>query len=243
MIRIAICDDNIRFLNSFNNMLIDVLQSKKVSVETKTYLRCNLMLSRHKSNPFDVVFLDIDMPDVDGFLAAKELTKQNANCYIIFVSCHTELVYDSFVFRPLNFIVKEHDDLMRIKLETVINQLVEQMVQDEYIVIDNKEQGRISFRLRDIVYIESCDHYVMYHLNNSHKIIKAREKLTELENRLGYKSFVRIHKKYLVNLRYVFNIDLTGEAVILKDKNELPVSRNYKHNVDKELTAYLRRPQ
>ena len=83
----------------------------------------------------------------------------------------------------------------------------------------------------------------MYHLNNSHKIIKAREKLTELENRLGYKSFVRIHKKYLVNLRYVFNIDLTGEAVILKDKNELPVSRNYKHNVDKELTAYLRRPQ
>lgn len=241
MLRIALCDDNIDFVERFKFMINTAFQKRQLAYTIKDFVRCDLMLNRHSNNPFDVIFLDIDMPGIGGFTAAKEITRINSNCYIIFVTCHTELVYDSFIFRPLNFIVKEQDQQMLSRLDIIIDQLLEQMVQDEMIILESKTQGRSSFSLREIMYIESCDHYVFYHLKGNADPIKSREKLSEIEIRLAQKDFVRIHKKFIVNLRYIFNIDLTGEAVILKDQNELPMSRNYKVEVKKLLTDYLRK--
>lgn len=240
MIRIAVCDDNAEFLKKFSYILRDILKNKKISADVNSYARCDLMLQLHGDDPFDVVFLDIDMPKINGFHAAKTIAAINPKCYIIFVTSHNELVYDSFKFRPLNFIVKERETLMRQRLETVIGQLTEQMLQDEYIVLDSKIQGRLSLCLRDIIYIESCDHHVLYYTRLSSEPIKVRDKLSDAESRLGSKGFIRIHKKYLVNLRHIFNIDLAGEAVILKDGDELPMSRSHKNEVDERLTEYLR---
>ena len=241
MLRIALCDDDIDFVELFKAVINTAFQNRQLTYNLNDYIRCDLMLDRHSSHPFDLIFLDIDMPDIDGFDAAKEITKKSNNCYIVFVTCHTELVYDSFMFRPLNFIVKDQEQQMLSRLDIIIDQLLEQMVQDEMIILESKTQGKSSFPLREIIYIESCDHYVYYHIKGVTEPIKSREKLSDIEMRLAQKDFVRIHKKYIVNLRNVFNIDLSGEAVILKDHNELPMSRNYKTNVKELLTDYLRK--
>ena len=241
MLRIALCDDDIDFVERFKALINTAFQNRELTYNLNDFIRCDLLLSRHSSHPFDLIFLDIDMPDIDGFDAAKEITQKSNNCYIVFVTGHTELVYDSFMFRPLNFIVKEQEPQMLSRLDIIISQLLEQMVQNEKIVLESKAQGRSSFFLREIMYIESSDHYVYYHIKGASEPIRSRDKLSEIEIKLAQKDFVRIHKKYIVNLRYVFNIDLTGEAVIMKDKNELPMSRNYKANVKDLLTDYLRK--
>lgn len=213
MLRIAVCDDDVSFTRSFLTLLNHTFHKAHIECVLKDFIRCDLMLNRHQKDPFDVIFLDIDMPDVHGFTAAKELTEINERCNIVFVTSHTELVYDSFDFRPLNFIIKSDDNSMRNKLNKVVDQLSHQILQNETVVLENKDRGRISVYLRDIVYIESNNHNVLYFLANTGESISIRDRISDLESKYGDKHFVRIHKKYLVNLRYVFNIDLTKETV------------------------------
>lgn len=241
MLRAAVCDDDKLFLEHFSGAVRAAFEDKHIGCLVKSFDRCGDMLLRHSEAPFDAVFLDIDMPGTDGFAAAKAVTEISSRCFIIFVTSHSELVYDSFDLRPLNFITKDSGRLMLPKLGKVITQISEQLVQDEMIVLENKEQGRFSVSLRDITYIESDDHTVLYHIRNAPEPFRSREKLSELEGRFSGRDFVRIHKKYLVNLRYVFGVDLTVEAVRMKTGERLPASRSRKNELNRLLTEYLRR--
>lgn len=241
MLRVAVCDDDRVFLEQFSAAVGSAFEKKHIRCLVKPFDRCGDMLQQHREMPFDAVFLDIDMPGTDGFSAAKTVTEMGSKCYIIFVTSHSELVYDSFDFRPLNFITKDSGRLMLPKLGKVVSQISEQLVQDEVIVLENKEQGRFSVCLRDVTYIESDDHTVLYHIRNAAAPFRTREKLSALEEHLSDRHFVRIHKKYLVNLQYVFGVDLTAEAVRMKTGERLPASRSRKNDADRRLTEYLRR--
>ena len=91
---------------------------------------------------YNFIFLDIDMPEPDGFQLAAKISSSN-DCYIIFVTSHPELVYDSLYFRPLNFITKSNDSFFTEKLHSVVNQLFNEMKQNEVIVLENKEGIRV----------------------------------------------------------------------------------------------------
>lgn len=80
------------------------------------------------------------MPEMTGFEVARQLG-QNGNCFVIFVTSHQELVYDSFNFRPLNFICKDPDaDVMKDRLHMVAGQLTDAMKQEKTVVLENREQ-------------------------------------------------------------------------------------------------------
>ena len=166
----------------------------------------------------------------------------NANCFVIFVTSHQELVYDSFNFRPLNFICKDPDaDVMKDRLHMVAGQLTDALKQEKTVVLENREQGRISVKLRDVTYIESNSHSIIYHFANNKDTIAVRDSIGEIEEAYRKFDFIRVHKKYIVNLKYVFNVSRSNETVIFKSGSELPMSRGYKNAVDDALTEYLRR--
>ena len=241
MFRVAFCDDDKAFIKPFGDAVGEALKRCGITSDISSFSSAAFMLEVHRAEPFDAVFLDIDMPDVNGFSAAKEIAAAYPACLIVFVTSHNELVYDSFEFRPMNFIVKQEREVMLPKLERVIRQLADELVQNEKIVLENSERGRFSVGLSEIVYIESSDHDVLYHIVGLDEPQRVRAKLSQTEQEYSARDFVRIHKKYLVNLRYVFNIDLTRECVILKTGIELPMGRSCKSSVDQQLTAYLKR--
>ncbi len=240
MLRIAICDDNKVFVN---NMLQAVKEEfKKQSnedIELETYISSELMFQHHLIKPFDVFFLDIDMPEPDGFQLAAKLS-DTSECYIIFVTSHPELVYDSLYFRPLNFITKSNDSFFTEKLHSVINQLFNEIVQNRTIILENKDIGRVSLQVKNIYYIESSKHYVIYH-SEKYEPIKVRGNIGELEDYFSQYDFARIHKSFIVNLRHIFNIDKTKDEIIFKHGFRLNMSKNYKQTVDEKLTQYLRK--
>lgn len=237
MIRIAVCDDNRSFVNFMSNAVEQEFGSyTKERFEIEKYISSELLLSHHKIKPFDVIFLDIDMPEINGF----ELAANVSNAYIIFVTSHPELVYDSFYFRPLNFITKENDSYFSDKLHSVIQQLCNEMKQNTTIVLENKEIGRTAIMIKEIIYIKSFKHYVIYY-SEGREPITIRANMGETEKYFSAYDFIRIHKSYLVNLRHVFNLDKNKDELKLKNGSRLPMSKNYKKIVDKELTNYLRR--
>ena len=186
-----------------------------------------------------MVFLDIDMPEPDGFQLAAKISSSN-DCYIIFVTNHPELVYDSLYFRPLNFITKSNDSFFTEKLHSVVNQLFNEMKQNTIIILENKEVGRVPLQIKNIYYIESSKHYVIYHSEHNEPI-KIRGNIGELEIHFSQYDFARIHKSFLVNLRHIFNIDRNKDEIIFKQGFRLNMSKNYKQTVDEKLTQYLRK--
>ena len=223
MLRVAICDDNNVFVNKMSQAVkSEFTRQNNEDIELETYVSSKLMFQHHLIKPFDVIFLDIDMPELDGFQLAAKISGSN-DCYIIFVTSHPELVYDSLYFRPLNFITKSNDSFFTDKLHSVVNQLYNEMKQNTTIVLENKEVGRISLQLK----------------NN--EPIKIRGNIGELETCYSKYDFVRIHKSFLVNLRHVFNIDRNKDEIIFKQGFRLNMSKNYKQTVDEKLTQYLRK--
>lgn len=240
MVRIAICDDNKAFVNYMVKEVEREFSSQtSEKFEIEDYISSELLFAHHRIKPFDVVFLDIDMPGLDGFQLASRLSGSN-NCYIIFVTSHPELVYDSLYFRPLNFITKSMDSYFTDKLHSVVNQLFNEMKQNTTIVLENKDIGRIALIIKNIYYIESGKHYVTYY-SDGNAPIKVRGNIGDLEAYFEPYDFVRIHKSLLVNLRHVFNLDKSKDEIIFKQGFRLNMSKNYKQSVDEKLTHYLRR--
>lgn len=239
MRRIAVCDDNIAFLKEFCVTLTNQLNRfVKDTLDIFDYTVGDLLLEHHRRNPFDIVFLDIDMPGIDGFELASKLSESH-ECIIVFITNHAELVYDSFKFRPLNFIYKKSDEYIESRLVEVAKQISSQIKQDEVVIINNRDEQRFSIPVKNIVYIESAKHYLII-FTTDEKEIKYRGSISEAEEYYSKFDFIRIHRKYLANLKYILNIDKTGKTVIFKQRFELPLGNLYKNAVDNILTEYVR---
>lgn len=104
--KIAIVDDEVYFLNmlsqKISNMIVDFLPKYSI----RQFTSGAEFLSQHEQENFDVVFLDIAMPGINGFEVAKIIRQISKKICIIFVTTECELVYDFFDFQPLGFIPK-----------------------------------------------------------------------------------------------------------------------------------------
>jgi DNA-binding LytR/AlgR family response regulator len=91
------------------------------------------------------------------------------------------------------------------------------------------------------MYIESEKHYLTYYIAGRNMPIRERGSIKECEEKLEKYDFVKIHKRYLINLKYLADFDGSrNEVTISKTDKKLTMSKNYKKNVDEKYTLYLR---
>ena len=241
MIKIAICDDNVVFLNTFYQIVGNCMRKYTSDFDISTASNGNLLLTKHKKYEFDIIFLDIDMPNLSGFDVARILRDDFSRCFIIFITNHSELVYESLDFQPFNFIRKNCGIPIEESVDKIICKLMRHMKQNEKIVLEDEISGRSAVYIKDILYIESDKHYVLYHVLKKELPIKMRGNISDLLEKYSTYFFVRIHKRYLVNLRFLSNIDNKNYEITIGEINKrLPMSRNYKHEVDEKYTMFLR---
>lgn len=241
MIRIGICDDNGVMLNNLKNIIGKAFAEHTTDFEVLTYSSGTLLINEHKQEPFHIIFLDIDMPKVTGFDVAKTLRDEFSNCFIIFVTSHSELMYESMDFQPFHFIKKNSDEPISSSVNRIVKKLMKHMRQNEKVVLEDDISGRHAVYIHNIIYLESDKHYVKYYVKDMDEPIKMRENISECEERYSYYDFVRIHKRYLINLKYLSNFDNTNNEVLLGTiSKKLAMSKNYKKDVDEKYTLYLR---
>lgn len=241
MIRVIICDDNIVFMNHFKEIVESSLSNYTDDFQISTVSNGKLLLAKHMESEFDIIFLDIDMPDISGFDVAKVLRDNNSRCFLIFITNHSELVYESMDFQPFNFIRKNCGIPVEESVEKIISKLIRHMRQNEKVILEDDISGRNAVYIKDIVFIESERHYVKYHIANKEFPIKMRHNISNLEVKFEQYDFVRIHKRYLINFRFLSNIDGKRNELTLGQLNiRLPLSKNYKKEVDEKYTLFLR---
>lgn len=229
---IIICDDELDVAKVLQEKIEKLCLGEKINICIET--SGTDLLKRKDLDKLDAVFLDIEMPNIDGIKIADEIRKFNQYVHIIFVSNKEELVYQSLVYRPFRFIRKS-------KLDSELEEAIKALVKDihdssKYIVVGNTNKS-YKVHISDIMYIESDKHNITIHTEK--EIICIRDTMTRLENVLDAYYFIRIHAGYLVNPKYIFSIETKN--LILDNKEELPISRSKVTDTKKRFFEYTRR--
>ncbi len=202
----------------------------------------------------DLVFLDINMPNLSGFELLKKL--EPVSFEVIFVTAFSEYAVEAFEYHAIGYITKPILDEKlilavenaeeRIKqkktnssifslLETKLNQAEETKIPLSTL------NGMIFVNKEDIIYCESSGSYTNFYTAEGKKIMVSKQ-LGEYERILPEGYFVRIHDKYIINLKYVNEyIKGRGGEIILNNKITLPVSNNRKDNLMARFDKWLRR--
>ena len=168
---------------------------------------------------FDILLLDIDLPDKSGIDFANDYIKIYPNTKIIFISSHNELVFDSFKVHPYNFIRKENID---IELNDTLLELLDLLkMHKKEIVLNNKDNTTI-IQQSDIIYIESFKHYCHIYTKRTTEPYKIRTNMRQILEDLNF-CFYRINRSYIINLNEIKQIK--NGRVILKNDMEVTLQR------------------
>ncbi len=210
----------------------------------------------------DLVFLDIQMPKVNGFEVLNSIHYKIP--YVVFVTAYDEYAVKAFEINAQDYLLKPFTDerfqsvldlaIHNLQADNNQSELIEKVVtsylsnqqKDEdmeqlispvkgWNKITIKNRGRIVFvDYSDITWIEGYDYCVKVHaLTKTHVV---RVTLKELERKLDAHRFLRINKSALVNMEYVHEIQTDGKSdllVIMKDQTGIKVSRSYKSKLEK----------
>ena len=227
--RIAVCDDEELFRIEFKAVLDKLLINSEYDIDT--FSDGENLYRAFLSSPYDLVFLDIEMPGIDGISLAKRLRADSEKVIIVFLTSHIEYALEGYEVNALRYLTKPVDTT---KLREVLRYIDDRKKKSSQIMI--KEDGEeIIVDLNDILYMEAMDKNVR--IVTSVKEYITRYNIGDYEEELKNNGFFRIHRGYLISLSRVRKI--TNNAVILDNDVSLPVSRSNMRALKDALYAYV----
>ena len=239
MISIAVCDDNRPALEKLAAILREICGRYWEGFEIRTFESGERLLEAHEKAPFDILFLDIRMPGMDGFSAAERIRRQGGKrVSVIFVTSQEELVYQVFPYAPYAFIRKRSDVLIRKDLEDVIRRLSGEYLQETCLKLETAYHVAEYVRVREIVYLFSERNYVIYQMTKNRRI-KVRKAMRECEEELKDLGFLRIHRSFLVNMEHIRSIRRKENGVCLSNGEVLEIGRTYREEIGERYMGWL----
>jgi DNA-binding LytR/AlgR family response regulator len=183
-----------------------------------------------KTNPVDVLFLDIQMPDLSGIEFSKMLPKETR---VIFTTAFDQYALEGFKVEALDYLLKPFDyaeflaaankasswfSLVKGKQQTVLS------VEKEFLFVKS-EYKQLRIKLDDVLYFEGLKDYIKIWLKDNPKPILTLMSLKSLEEELPETQFMRVHRSFIVSLK---NIDVIERSQIIINKQRITVSEHYK---------------
>jgi len=199
----------------------------------KTYQVAQEALTEINKLDLDLIFLDIEMPGLDGISFAQKANLQNTE--IIYTTAHQQYAISAFRVSAFDFLLKPIDrHELTASIERLCNKLKEKQqkgikLHGKYNKIAVHSVKGLSFvSLNDILWLESDNNYTTLHLLSGARMITSRA-IGEYEEILTPLDFVRIHQSIMINLQYLQEyVKGEGGSVILANGRELEVSRRRK---------------
>ena len=226
MLRAAICDDEENLLRIMQRSIDTAFHRAKFACTLDAFPSGTALLEAHQREPYDILFLDIYMPNQSGFEIAKAVRQQNEETLLIFVTSQDALVYNSLDYRPFQFVRKGKSDSVTTELAAVTRKLVHYFRENEQIELDLGVGERRSVAYREISYLKSSLHYIEYHLSNG-ECLRVRQSMADAKQQLESHAFVQIHRQYIINLRAIERISVTNSNVRLYSGELLSISKSH----------------
>ena len=234
MLTVAIVEDEPDDARRLDSCLQRYGAERGVDFRLEHFGRPSDFLDSYKAR-YDLVFMDIEMPGMDGLSAAKRLRQFDQEVILIFVTNLAQYASRGYEVNALDYVMKpmEYQTFER-KMDRAVRACWNNS--DSVIVAQRGYAQRIL--LRNIKYIEVHRHDLRYHMESpGERVLNSVGSMQEASDRLGDKGFLRCDRQHLVNVRQIESI--SGSTVTLVDGDELPIGRAYKKDFFAQLAQEL----
>lgn len=236
MIKIAICDDDLNNIIYLRDILNEHIKTKNsiFEISINTYTNGLDLIDSLRSINYNLIFLDIIMPLINGIDVAHEIRKYNKMTKIVFLSSSPDFALESYDVRAFSYILKGSSPE---KITAILDELIlENETSANSFFITKTKNGITKIYYNTIEYVEVNGKTVtIYLINQEHHQLFST--LSEVESSLLFlENFCKVHRSYLVNLDYVKKIHEKELQTI--NNNNIPISKNHYSSVKKEYLSY-----
>ena len=223
--RIAICDDEQNQIEYITSIVTSWSNHKGHSCEIRTFASAEAFLFEYEEDKaYDILLLDVEMKNMNGIELAKRIRKDNNRAEIIFITSHFEFVGEGYEVDALHYLIKP---ISLEKFTQVLTKAAEKLSVEPPSVVISCEGETVKLYESDILYVESFLHYIVIHTKDNE--YKIKENISVFENKVS-DVFFRIHRSYLVSLKYITRISRTSVNI---GNTELPLSRGKYDNINR----------
>ncbi|MFA6829971.1 MAG: LytTR family DNA-binding domain-containing protein [Bacilli bacterium] len=232
MIKIFILEDDLDAIEQIKDYLGQYqIEKSKVAFNITAYPNPFDFLEKYTFDA-DIIFLDIEMPGMNGMEVAKKIRQKDAKTLIIFVTNLAQYAIEGYEVNAFDFILKPvHYPSFSLKLDRIINEL-DHRKNDKTISIQTKS-GIKRILISDLSYVEVMNHDLIYHLSDEEIIVRGT--ISQAQKELEPYHFALCNSCYLVNLKFSTNIQ--DNSVVINNQ-KLPISKNKRKDFLEEIAAY-----
>lgn len=232
MIELAIVEDDAQAREHLKKCLDEFFGKKQIPICVTAFPDAVSFLKTDFSS-FNLIFLDIDLPNLSGMNAAEEIRKKDKEIMIIFVTSLAQFAIDGYKVHAFDYIVKPFN---YFAIEMSLNRALPSLeTKDKNIVISKTDRTKTIIKAADLIYVEVMNHTLYFHTKD--QVIPSNDTLERCHQTLEPLNFALCNRCYLVNLRHVAGIQ--QNIIRLSDGNELVMSRYKKQSFLDALNLYL----
>lgn len=233
--QVAICDDDRGCCSQIEKWLINYRKREKVEIQVDVYFTAESLLNEIKNKRwYDVIFLDIELPQKTGIELGHEIRKSmdDERISIIFISGKTEYCQELFDLEPQNFHCKP---LSEKKIILDMEKAVKRTNTHKKIL--KYMDGNIprGILLGKIIYIEAKEKTLIVHTKDNESVI-VRESVVKVSREFARDHICQCHRSYLVNLFYVDRYE--SKELYMSDGTKIPIGRKYQDNIKAAWASY-----
>lgn len=233
MIYIAICDDDKTMSNQIRIMASDFFGRKNMDITILQFSGGEELLKYDRR--IDILFLDIQMKEMDGMETARRMRKRKFKGFLIFITILKEMVFESFEVQAYDYLVKPIEKAYFEKMMERLFVSLQSSSETNLLVQKGYESRIVPFE--DIVFCEIIDRKVYLHLESS-EVVDFYDRIENLETKLDDR-FFRCHRSFLINMKYLKGYK-NGRAY-MNDGIEIPVSRLRSKEFSSVILQYMRK--
>lgn len=240
MLTIAFCDDNKDFLHTLTALLKDHLNTLELSYSLHCFYSGTSLIQHYESGytHFDMVFLDIDMPEQDGLSTADALRKYDQQTLLVFLTSMADKVYDAFGYNAFKFIRKDLG--ARAFIDCFMECLTQKHLLEKTFTFPT-DLGKVRFSEKDIVFFEIVAR--KFYIETLHKRYRLMVDCFDdiLECLDNHPFFEMPNRSVLVNLRYIVHFSNQKNITLkaLSKTYTFEVSRYKKHSFCAAFMRYI----
>lgn len=240
--KVCIVDDEIAFSKKVKERVYEYFTERNEAVSIAQYYDgCCLLDALEEEQKFDIYFLDIEIPDINGMELAQKIRKMDESVYIVLLTSYTKYAIPGYKIKAYYYILKnEYLTEIPFVLDRVRDEIREHEKREKYYLIRNEISGN-RINLNDILYIKKEKKYVRFHLKDG-KEYRERTSLGKVYGELSREQFIHVDKGCIINMSCV--VGWTGATIKLEkgtDVIEIPMSRRMSSDVKNQLTLFWRK--
>lgn len=216
----AVCDDQRFYVEQISWLIRQYADERGLSCYVDEFVSPEELLKKCETTRYDAVFLDVEMAERSGLETAEQIRLQCSDVYVILVSNHLDYALEGYRVDAFRYLLKEQ---LEQKFTACMNALKAALFPPDNSLVLRIEREEIRLNLDQVQYFEAAQHTVKaYFAAKDRPPMTFRITMTELEQKLAQKDFLRIQRSFIVNLKQVKRF--YNYTVVLKSGKVISVS-------------------